>query len=524
MAKTTSVLITALLEQPSFDHPAAERVLIETHISWVILAGEFVYKIKKPVNLGFLDFSTLEKRRLCCEEELRLNRRLAPDIYLGLTAIGGTPAQPKLNASDNVFEYAVKMRRFPQEAQLDRILLRGELTAEMIDAFARMTAAFHTTVAVAEKESDFGTTQQVWQPVEENFIQIREHLTDACWNERLARLEQWSRERYRWLLPLLQQRKQNGYIRECHGDLHLRNLAWFENRAIAFDCIEFNPALRWIDVISDIAFLVMDLRERNEAHLAQRFLNTYLELSGDYAGLPLLSFYIFYRAMVRAKVAVIRYGQQTLSEEERSQAQTEFSAYLDFAESCTGKDQPLLLVTRGLSASGKSRQSGMLLEWLGAIRLRSDVERKRLFGLRAEESGKALPGEGIYSTNASEKTYNRLVQLASVILDAGFPVIIDAVCLKQEQREPFYTLAQEKCVPMLLLEFHASEATLRKRIVERKGDASDADLAVLKQQLAQWEPLAEEEKKYLLSIDTGGELPESGESLCQRILERINLS
>lgn len=518
------ILIQSLLTQPCFDHPAEEIELIETHISWVILAGEFVYKIKKPVNLGFLDFSTLEKRRFCCEEELRLNRRLAPEIYLGITPIGGTPEQPKLDISKDIFEYAVKMRRFPQGAQLDRILQRGELTAEMIDAFARMTAEFHAAAAMAEKECDFGTAQQVWQPIEENFTQIHEHLADERWDESLARLEQWSDESYQRILPLLNQRKQNGFIRECHGDLHLRNLAWVDHKAIAFDCIEFNPALRWIDVISDIAFLVMDLRERGETHLAQRFLNSYLEISGDYEGLPLLSFYIFYRAMVRAKVAAIRCGQAVNSDEERKQAEQEFAAYLDFAESCTQRDQPVLIVARGLSASGKSKHSGMLLEWLSAIRLRSDVERKRLFGMRAEESGKSAPGEGIYSASAGKKTYDRLRQLAAILLDAGYSTIVDAACLKHEQREPFYSLAQEKRVPMLLLEFHAPEATLRQRIVKRKGNASDADLAVLEQQLAQWEPLAEEEQQYLLSVDTGGALPESGEPLYRRIMERVNLS
>ncbi len=524
MNENLPTLIQSLLTQPCFDHPAEEIELIETHISWVILAGEFVYKIKKPVNFGFLDFSTLDKRKFFCEEELRLNRRLAPEIYLQVSAIGGTPEQPNFDSDKDVLEYAVKMRRFPQEAQLDRILQRGELTAEMIDAFASMTAAFHATAAVAEKECDFGTAQQVWQPVEENFIQIREHLVDERWNERLGRLEQWSRERYQRILPVLQQRKAEGFIRECHGDLHLRNLAWINDSAVAFDCIEFNPALRWIDVINDIAFLVMDLQERGEPHLAQRLLNRYLEISGDYEGMQLLSFYLLYRAMVRAKVAALRFGQQTLSEEERDQAQAEFGAYLDFAERCAQPRQPLLIIARGLSASGKSKQSGMLLEWLGAIRVRSDVERKRLFGLRAEESGKAAPGAGIYSASAGRETYARLLQLATQLLDAGYPVIIDATCLKREQREPFYRLAQEKGVPMMLLEFTAAEATLRQRISKRKKGVSDADLAVLEKQLQQWEPLAEEEKHSSLSVNTDGALPESGERLFQKIMEKLNLS
>lgn len=517
-------LIHALLTQPCFDHPAEQRELIETHISWVILAGEFVYKIKKPINLGFLDFSTLEKRRSCCEEELRLNRRLAADIYLAVIAIGGLPEQPLLNAENGVIEYAVKMRRFPQQAQLDRVLQRGELDEAKIDAFARMAAQFHATATVADPQSDFGKPEQVWHPVEENFTQIREQLTDEKWIDELERLEAWSRERYQQLMPFLNQRKQQGLIRECHGDLHLRNLAWVDDKAIAFDCIEFNPSLRWIDVISDIAFLVMDLEERGEARLAQRFLNGYLEISGDYAGLPLLDFYRFYRATVRAKVAAIRSNQSGIAAAERSGALREFSAYLEFAENYTRQRQPYLLIARGVSASGKSRHSGMLLEWLGAIRIRSDVERKRLFGLTAEESGKAEPGKGIYSSNASEQTYDRLVKLATQILDAGYPVIIDATCLKRKQREHFYRLAREKEVSHLVLEFTAPNEVLRERIVRRKKGASDADLSVLENQLVQWEPLADDERQYLISVDTSGPLPTSGEALAQQVKERLKFS
>ncbi len=517
-------LINALLQQPCFDHPAVERELIETHISWVILAGDYVYKIKKPVNLGFLDFSTLEKRHFCCAEELRLNRRLAPEIYLAVVGIGGTAERPKLDTDEGVFEYAVKMHRFPQEAQLDRVLQRGELSAAMIDVFARMVAEFHQHAAQATAESEFGEPQQVWQPMAENFVQIREHLHDRHRAERLNLLEQWSRERYQGLLPILQRRKRDGYIRECHGDLHLRNLAWVDGRAVAFDCIEFNPALRWIDVISDIAFLVMDLRERDESRLAQRFLNAYLEISGDYEGLKLLSFYMVYRAMVRAKVAAIRSGQKAISATEREAAKSELNAYLQFAEGCRGSSKPILVIARGLSASGKSKHSGMLLEWLGAIRIRSDVERKRLYGMAAGESGRAAPGKGIYSASASEKTYARLEQLAAGVLDAGFPVIVDATCLQHGQRQRFYRLADEKKVPKLLVEFHAEEAVLRQRIAKRRAGPSDADLNVLEQQLAHWEPVTEEEKAHLLSVDTGGQLPESGELLYQQIVKKLKLN
>jgi aminoglycoside phosphotransferase family enzyme/predicted kinase len=512
-------LISALLKPESYPHPATPCELIETHISWVILAGEFVYKIKKPLDLGFLDFSTLEKRRFFCQEELRLNSRLAPSLYLEVVAIGGEPHCPELGAQSAIFEYAVKMRRFPQEAQLDRMLERGELLPSHIDAFAALAADFHATIAVAGEEVEFGEPQQVWQPVEENFRQIREHFPDSPRQSQLASLERWSQEQFSRLKPQLLARKRNGYIRECHGDMHLRNLAWIEGQAVAFDCIEFNPVLRWIDVISEVAFLVMDLQERDRPRLAQRFLNAYLEISGDYQGLALLPFYLVYRALVRAKVAAIRCAQPQLGKTEREQATEEFVAYLVLAERYTRSQTPMLLVARGMSASGKTTLTGPLLEQLGAIRLRSDVERKRLFAMSAEEDGRAAPGEGIYTASASERTYTRLAELAGGVLDAGFPVIIDAVCLRRAQRDKFYQLAINRGLPFLLLEFEATAAELERRIISRKKGASDADVAVLRHQLSVWEPLEEDERAYALTIETGKLMDES--ALLEQVRKRL---
>lgn len=483
--------------------------LIETHISWVLLADDLVYKIKKPLDLGFLDFSTLEKRRFYCDEELRLNRRLAPDIYLEVVAIGD---DGQLGATRAV-EYAVKMRRFPQSAQLDRMLQRGELQAAQIDAFARMCADFHSRVAVAGEESGYGEPQQVWRPVEENFAQIREHLAADRAGDTLAVIERWSQQQFRRLEPLLGKRKAQGFIRECHGDMHLRNLAWVEERPVAFDCIEFNPALRWIDVISEIAFLVMDLQERGEARLAQRFLNRYLERSGDYAGLALLPFYQVYRAMVRAKVAAIRSDQPSLEAGERDEALAEVDAYLANARGYTAEATPSLIVMRGLSASGKSTLSALLMERPETIRLRSDVERKRLFGLTAEEDGSAEPGEGIYSAEAGERTYRRLQQLAGELLDAGYSVVIDAACLQRWQRDYFYRLADERKLPCLLLSLEVPAEELRRRIRQRKRGASDADLAVLERQLANVTPPEPDERWRTLSV--------VAEELSERLLGRV---
>lgn len=515
-SKSHPPLIRALLNAERYGHAVERCRLIETHISWVILTGAYAYKIKKPVNLGFLDFSNLERRRFFCEEEIRLNRRLAPGIYLAVVPISGPEEDPVVDGKGTAIEYAVKMVQFAQEAQLDGMLERNALEPWQIDAFAHLIAEFHHNISISTTEDEYGVPARVWQPMAENFAQIRERIDDERLLEALAEVERWSRSTFDILGSVLAKRKADGFIRECHGDMHLRNLAWIDNRPVAFDGIEFNPDLRWIDVISEIAFLVMDLQDRGRSALAQRFLNGYLELSGDYAGLRLLPLYLVYRAMVRAKVCAIRLAQGQ-PDEERAGLEAEFSRYLSLARSYTRMDPPRLLITRGLSGSGKSTLSRRLLEILPAIRVRSDVERKRLFGMAALESGRSAPVEGIYSTDASARTYERLHELASVVLDAGSTVIVDATFLRRDQREPFERLAREKRVGYAILEFVAAEQTLRQRLRQRRDDASDADQAVLDHQLATYEPLAPEEQGTCVKIDT--EAPFEPADVIQRLKE-----
>ncbi len=495
-------LIRALLQPERYDHAVACCQLIETHISWVILTGDYAYKIKKPVDLGFLDFSTLERRRFFCEEEIRLNRRLAPGIYLEVVSINGTAQDPVIDGEGNAIEYAVKMVQFAQETQLDRMLDNGVLEAKHMDAFAHLIADFHCKIEAATTQDDYGTPARVWQPMAENFSQIRERIDDTRYLEALAEVERWSRSAFVSLESLLAQRKTDGFIRECHGDMHLRNLAWIDDGPVAFDGIEFNPDLRWIDVISDIAFLVMDLQDHHQFALAQRFLNGYLELTGDYAGLKLLPLYLVYRAMVRAKVCAIGLVQGEPDEGSRVKLEAEFAHYLSLAQSYTRPISPGLLITRGLSGSGKTTHSQPLVEILPAIRIRSDVERKRLYGLSPLESGRAAPAAGIYRAEATARTYERLRELAALVLNAGYTVMVDATFLQHWQRELFECLARELGVGYGIVEFMASERTLRHRLRRRQGDASDADLAVLEHQLAGYEPLQVEERSRSVRIDT----------------------
>ncbi len=499
-------LINSLLRPELYQPKVKECRLIETHISWVILAGQFAYKIKKSINLGFLDFSSLEKRLFYCNEELRLNKRLAPSIYLEVLPITGTVECPQWSGEGEAIEYAVKMRAFSQQAQLDRVLVGGGLLPEQIDILAKHIAGFHQQTEVAGTGSPYGEPEAILNPIEENFKQIRQHFTKEKAVEILTELEDWSRRNFAALQPAFLARKSACFVRECHGDMHLRNIAWVDDAPLVFDCIDFNPFLRWIDVMSDVAFLVMDLMDRKQTVLAQRFLNDYLEQTGDYGGMGVLRFYLVYRAMVRAKIDAIRAAQEGIGRKEQLTAEQDFFSYLELASSYIKPARPSLIITRGLSASGKSTVSRSLLERIGAVRIRSDVERKRLFGLAAGDHGGSAVAKHIYSWQATERTYGKLAELAGKILDAGYPVIVDAVFLQQGERQCFQTLAKSRRIPFMILECRAGLELLRRRIGQRRNDVSDADLQVLEKQITLWQPLQESEQKYALSIDTGEEI------------------
>lgn len=475
--------------------PAHPALQIETHISWVLICGGHAYKFKKAVDLGFADFSTLSQRRHCCAEELRLNRRLAPDLYLDVITITGPAEAPSVDGPGPVLEYAVRMREFPQQALASHALERGELASRHVDRLATDVAAFHAGVAVAGPDSPYGRPEDALRAALTNFEVIRSSTTDPTELDELVELEAWTQGKYARRRELLAQRLATGFVRECHGDLHLGNIVLHEGRLVVFDCIEFNPRLRWIDVMSEIAFVVMDLVDRGSPALAHRFLNAYLELTGDYAGLPLLSFFLVYRAMVRAKVARLRLGQLEPGEP-RQPLQDEYGSYLELARRFSRPPRPALIVTHGLSGCGKTRWTSRLVEATGAVRIRSDVERKRLRALPAAARSGSGIADGLYAADHTRETYRAVAELAHHVLDAGEIAIVDATCLKRWQRDLFRALATAEGVPFVLLTFTASEATLRRRVDgrARKGvDASEADAAVLEHQLATQEPLAADE-------------------------------
>lgn len=497
-----SPLVQALLDPARYPHPVDDIRLIETHISWVFLAGAFAYKIKKPIDLGFLDFSTLEKRKQACEEELRLNRRTAPDLYLAVLPLYGASDSPVWTEdSGDPIEYAVQMVRFDESLQMDRMLAEGLLTARHMDALAETVAEFHEKHAARSLDADYGHPDRIQKAWEDNFRQIRHwHPPNAC-VDRLDAIERWTAERHESLRERFVERKEAGFIRECHGDLHLKNLAWMAERPLVFDCIEFDPFLRWIDVMNDCAFLSMDLEFQGVFPLSQRFLDGYVERTGDFEGLALLRFYKVYRAMVRAKVRLIR-ARQEIGEGRAEVAMQEFCRYIGYAIASTEPVPKGILLTFGVSASGKSRIARSLTERLPVFRIRSDVERKRLFGIDRRGDASADFGEGIYSPGATRRTYDRLLMLCASILDAGYGVIVDAAFLRFEERERFRRLAAEKRVPFAIVEPVASVDTLRCRIRTRSKGVSDAGADILEHQLQTMERLTEVEREHVFSWDT----------------------
>lgn len=503
-----TALIQALLDPSCYPHPAARVRLIETHISWLLLTGDYAYKIKKPVDLGFVDFSTLERRQHFCAEEVRLNRRYAPEIYLGVVPITGTPDRPRISGAGTAIEYAVRMREFAQEDLLDRRLLDGRLDAAQIDRLADTIAAFHHGSDAASAESKHGTASSLLAAALANFDAIDPRIGDIAVKERLRALRDWTIAEQRRLTPAFSRRQAQGRIRECHGDLHLGNIALIGGRITMFDCIEFNDAFRWVDVMNELAFTAMDLAARGRFDFAHRLLNRYLEANGDYPGLEVLRFYLVYRAMVRAKVDCIRAAQSDVSDGVRTRERKDFEARIALAERFAQPGHPFLAIMSGLSGSGKTHVSQLALERTGAIRLRSDVERKRLFGLAANDmSGSALH-RGIYDVHASDRTFERLTELARLVLAAGYPAIVDATFILRTRRRPFASLAASMHVPFAILSCRAPDAVLEARIARRRSarsDASEADIDVLRRQRQLAEALDASEQCAAIAIDASDE-------------------
>lgn len=516
-------LIDALRDPARYPHPATGVTLVETHISWVLLAGDYAYKIKKPVDLGFADFTTLERRKRFCHEELRLNRRLAPSVYLEVIAIRGEPERPLLDGGDApVIEYAVKMRRFPDSALGSAMLTAGTLARAHIVELAGRMAAFHARAPEAHRSMPYGEPQAILRSALENITPILAHCAHDSERVEVQGLWHWTERHFERLRDTFIERKARGRVRECHGDLHLGNVALLDGTMSAFDGIEFNESLRWIDVMSEIAFPAMDLAAHARPDLAWLFLNEYLERTGDYEGLGVLAYYTVYRALVRAKIACLR------TESREGRVPAEARRYLALAKKWSRPGRPAVVILHGLSGCGKTSASAELMQRLGAIRIRSDVERKRLAGWDARARGGAGVEAGLYGPDATQATYSRLATLAGTIVQSGYPAIVDAAFLQRAQRDRLRGLAGELHVPFGIVTLQAPVETLRARIARRLAagaDASDADAAILEHQLRTQEPLTAEERALAVPVDASRAWSETDwRALAADVAARVGLT
>lgn len=490
--------IPKMVNADSFSHEVEYLRLVETHMSWVFLTGRYAYKIKKPVDLGFADFSTLERRKYFCERELQLNRQMAPQLYIGVVPIGGSAAKPQFGATPAT-EYAVKMYEFDQSKLLIRLLEADRLERRDMVVLGSTVARMHDNAQVAVPESKFGRVRTVVKPIADNYRDLIRQKLPPSLESRLDRQCSDDFARVRQLRATFTARRREGWIRDCHGDLHLGNLLRIDGRVIAFDRLEFDPELRWIDVMNEAAFPFMDLCYRDRGDLAYEYLNSYCAQSGDYAGLAVLRVYASYKSMIRAKVSA--YDGSLGSREREEKIET----HLQCAEQMSRVSAGRVVLMHGLSCSGKSFVSNALKVALPAILIRSDIERKRTAGLGRSEDSHSGVGAGIYNDAKTRKNYMQLRLLARSVLVAGFDVIVDGTFLQAWQRELFYELVTDLSGPLLIVDCQAPRGLLRSRLDARSADGnstSEADHAVLDWQLQHAQALSERELQRTIIADT----------------------
>ncbi|MFM7243741.1 MAG: AAA family ATPase [Planctomycetaceae bacterium] len=484
------VLIERLLEPAAYLHATAGIRLVETHISWVILTGSFAYKLKKPVVLGFVDYGTLDLRRRSCEAEVAVSGRFAPELYLGVVPITGSEAGPRIGGSGEPIEWAVKLVQFDEADRLDARFEAGRLTAADCRTLGEAIAALEERLPVAGPETPWGTGDSVLAAAAVNLAAIRAELPEAA--AIVDALWAWLHEQLAKHGPLLARRKAAGRVRACHGDLHLANIVLHDGRMTPFDAIEFSDNLRWIDVANDVAFLSMDLESRDRPDLAAQVVSSWAEAADDRGALPLLPVYEAYRAIVRSSIAALRAGQGGCVD-----SRAEALRYLDLAGRLSRRPQPVMVVTCGVSGSGKSTVAADLVGALPAVRIRSDVERKRLAGLRAtDRAGDGEAAAALYGAEQTRRVYERLAALAAEIVAAGSSVIVDAACTRRWQRRLLADVATARGMPMVWLAFDVPAEAAIARVEARRAsgrDPSDASAEVVRAQLAAVEPIDEDE-------------------------------
>jgi len=495
-------LIEQMLQPEFYPHDVQPPIrLMQTHVSYVLLTGDFAYKVKKSVDFGFLNYSTLEKRQHFCEEELRLNQRAAAALYLEVLPIAQQGDRFVLGADDSVVEYVVKMRQFPQSALLSHQFEQGELTEALLRQLAAAIAEFHLKAKTNDYIRAFGTVENVRQSIDENYEQTVGFIGGPQTQQQFDETKAFTDEFFATRQDLLQQRMAQDKIRACHGDLHLNNICYWQDELLLFDCIEFNEPFRFVDVMFDIAYIIMDLTVQGRRDLAAIFLSHYVECTGDWEGLQVLPLYVSRQSYVRAKVTSFLLGDPSIDEGTKQDAAAKAAKYYTLAWEAMQPQPGRLLVMSGLSGSGKSTVARELSRQLGAIYLRSDAVRKHLAEVPLPQRG----DDSLYTPEMSQKTYERLAELGGLLASQGYTAILDAKFDRVATRQLAIAQAQTHDLPLTLVHCQAPSEVLEQRVRERQGDIADATVAVLAQQTL--EPFTATEGQFVHPVDTTQPLP-----------------
>lgn len=506
-----SQLVDALANPAAYPYPVDAVEVRQTHISAVFLAGAFVYKLKKPVAPGFLDFTTLEKRLHFCREEVRLNRRLAPDVYLDVVPVAQTPTGVRLEADGEVVEWAVKMRRLPAGATVLEQLRRGAVDARLIGALARRIASFHSGAEANERIASFGRFEAVARSVRDVFERAAPRACEAGGRAVFNRVRLLTEEWLTRLRPLIDGRAARGVPRDCHGDLHLDHVYHVPAQAppddfVVIDCIEFNECFRFIDPVADMAFAAMDLAFHGRRDLARAFADVYFRATGDDEGRALLPLYTAYRAAVRGMVDGLLLAEKEVPATERAAAGTRARGHwlLALAELEPPDRRPCLLLVTGLPGTGKSTLARELAGSAGFDVIRSDVVRKELAGLPAHEPSPAPVREALYAHERTDRTYAECLSRAERLLVEGRRVLVDATFREERQRKQFLDTAIRYGVPAAVLVCTVSPETARRRLEARNGGASDADWSIYLRVAAGWEEAGADVSRVLHTVPAEG--------------------
>ena len=525
-AQTHPPLVQALLDPEAYPEGNSPVELIETHVSYVFLVGDHVYKVKKPVDYGFLDFTTLAKRRHFCEQEVRLNRRTSPEVYLGVEEIREEGGRYALKGPGLTVECAVKMRRLPRERSLDNLLRQGRVSSDDVERIAAKIARFHHSAERGPEVTAFGDLDAVRQNVEENIAQTRRFVGSVLSMDDYDELAAYSRAFMESNRAIFQQRAEEGRIRDCHGDLHTAHVFLLpspedghSDGISIIDCIEFNERFRCSDVAEEIAFLAMDLDYHGRRDLSRLFVEAYSLESGDPGVGELMDFFKSYRACVRGKVTSFKLDDPDLPQAARRDASESARVYFRLARSYVpALPRPAVVLFAGVTGTGKSTAAVDLARRWSMAYISSDVTRKSLAGIDLREHRYEPFMEGIYSSGSSELTYRAMREQAGEHLLQGESVVLDGTFRRAEERVRMVELAREIGAEAWIVECRLPEAEARRRLERRaeRGDSvSDGRWSLFRQLLAQWDQVKEVPRERHLMLDTSGSEEETMRSLLQ---------